>query len=313
MRRSKLLRAQIDKILLGDNPFIGVDHLSQERSREKGNLDKKKIAVIIRTALESGAQGLVCSAHPNIEMALNFMKEENYSGSFGVYLILPYAQSYVRLASEKGMMGLLNETFGKLSMKGKAKALVGGGLSALRSDPLKMMKTYLEAELSLFSKVLPKYAKLKSVFLHEILTELIISFELKDLAKEYFDFVKDSLGIMPGFVTRNFPRFVDFAEKVRFDMSDVVIMTPFNKIGFQMNPSKESCEKKLSAYPYLNVIAMSVMAAGYTNISDAIAYLSQWGTNVSCVVGVSTKEHARETFSKLKSVLYADYDRAISP
>ncbi|MGI0081628.1 MAG: hypothetical protein ACRECH_18665 [Nitrososphaerales archaeon] len=38
--------------------------------------------------------------------ALNFMKDENYSREFGVYLIVPDGQSYVRLASEKGMLGL---------------------------------------------------------------------------------------------------------------------------------------------------------------------------------------------------------------
>jgi hypothetical protein len=137
-------KTEIDKILLGDNPFIGVDHLSQERSRERGNqFNPEKIAEIIDSALLSGAQGLVCSAHPNMKRSLDFMRKENYSRSFGVYLIVPDAQSYVRLASEKGMVGLFNETFGKLSLKGKAKAVVGGGLSTLTSDPVKMIKTYL--------------------------------------------------------------------------------------------------------------------------------------------------------------------------
>jgi hypothetical protein len=301
------MKSNIDKILLGDNPFIGVDHLSQERSRERvGKFDSRMIAAVVDAALTAGAQGLVCSAHPSMKGTLDYMRVENYSKDFGVYLIVPDAQSYVRLASEKGMLGLLNETFGKLSLKGKAQALVGGGLSALTSDPTRMMKTYLDAEVSLFSKSLPKNAMMKSVFLHELLTELIVSFDMKNLAEEYVDFMKGSLGLVPGFVTRNFARFVSFASSAEIPMQDIVVLAPFNKVGFQMNPSREACERHLINHPALKVIAMSILAGGYCNVDEAIDYLSQLRGDISCVVGVSTEEHAAETFSKLKLSLHSE-------
>jgi hypothetical protein len=299
------VNSSVDRILLGDNPFIGVNHLSQERSRgSRGKLDSRYVAEVIDSALTAGAQGLVCSAHPVMKDALNYMREENYSKDFGIYLIVPDAQSYVRRASEKGVLGLLNETFGKLSLKGKAKAVVGGGLSALTSDPTKMMKTYLEAEVSLFSKSLPKNARVKSVFLHELLTELIISFKMRNLVEEYIDFMNESLNAMPGFVTRNFPRFVDFALSAEIPMQDIVVMTPFNKVGFQMNPSKGDCEQALFNHPSLNVIAMSVLASGYVSLASALEYIKSLNSQISCVVGVSTEEHARETFPQLRTLFY---------
>lgn len=305
--------SDVDRILIGDNPFIGVDHLSQERSREKKIIcDSVEIGRIIDCALSSGAEGVVCSAHPNMKDALGFLKKQEYAKEFGVYLIVPDVQSYVRLASERGMLGLINETFGKLSLTGKAKAAIGSGLSALTSNPKKLMKTYLNVEGSLFRKSLPKNAKLKSIFLHELITELIISFKMGDLAKEYVDFLSRSMKIKPGFVTRNFSKFVDFALEAKLPMSEIIVMSPFNSIGFQMNPNRESCEKKLTENPELNVIAMSVLAAGYTNISEAASYLSKLRSNVSCVVGVSTIEHAIETFSELKLVLHTDHRTAIS-
>ena len=297
----------IDKLLLGDNPFIGVDHLSQARLRErKAKLDSEKIARVVDSALTAGAQGLVCSAHPMMREVLNYMREEDYSKDFGIYLIVPDAQSYVRLASEKGMLGLLNETFGKLTLKGKAKAAVSGGVSALTSNPTRMMKTYLDAEVSLFSKSLPKNAKTKSVFLHELLTELIVSFEMKNLAEEYVDFTKRSLDVIPGFVTRNFARFVEFASSAHLPMGEIVVLAPFNRMGFQMNPSKEDCEQSLANSSELSVIAMSILAGGYCSVDEAILYLSKLRSGVSCVVGVSTEEHAAETFSKLKSKLHSE-------
>jgi hypothetical protein len=293
----------VDKLLLGDNPFIGVDHLSQERSRErKDKLDSEKIARVVDSALTAGAQGLVCSAHPMMKGALNYMRDSNYSKDFGIYLIVPDAQSYVRQASERGMLGLLNETFGKLSLTGKAKAVVGGSLSVLASDPTKIMKTYLDAEVSLFSKSLPKNARLKSLFLHELLTELIVSFDMKGLAEEYVDFVKESLGIIPGYVTRNFARFVDFASSTGISMRDIVVLTPLNKVGFQMNPTRQDCEQSLIYHPDLSVIAMSVLAGGYCSVEESIRYLLHLKRDVSCVVGVSTEEHAVETFTKFKQL-----------
>lgn len=298
------LDSPIDRLLLGDNTFIGVDHLSQERSRTRGmKFDSRRIAGVIDSALTSGAEGLVCSTHPNMERALSYMREEGYSRDFGIYLIVPDAQSYVRLASEKGVLGLFSEVFRKLSFKERAKVVVRGGISALTSDPAQMLKNYLDAEVSIFAKSIPKNAKIKSVILHELLTELIISFKIKGLAREYIDYVKCSLNSMPGFVTRNFARFVDFLPQTNFSMRDVVVLTPFNKVGFQMNPSREACEKSLSEVGDSRIIAMSILAAGYLSLDQATEYLKQLPRKVSCVAGVSTESHAKKTFSYLQEQL----------
>lgn len=294
----------IDKVLLGDNPFIGVSHLSQEDSREKSaSIDAEKIAGVMDSAFSSGAQGLICSAHPNIKNALAYLKAQNYEREFGIGLIVPDAQSYVRTASEKGMLGLMNETFGKLSLGGKMKVAVGGGMSALTLDPLRMMNTYLNMESSIFSSVIPSEAKLDSIFLHELLTELIVSFKLKQLAESYINHVCDSLHIVPGFVTRNFEKFVGFALDASLPIDKIRIMTPFNKAGFQMNPTRQACEEVISKIPSANIIAMSILASGYLRLEDAIEYLKKLPVSVSCVVGVSTESHAKETFSRLRSNL----------
>ncbi len=294
----------IDRILLGDNPFIGVNHLSQERTRESGiKFDSKKVARVINSALAAGAQGVVCSAHPNMRSALNQMREEGCQEHFGIYLIVPDAQSYVRTASEKGILGLLNETFGRLSLKGKTRAVVEGTFSALTSNPTKVMKTYLDADVSLFAKSIPSNVEVKSVILHELLTELIVSFRLKSLAKEYIDFVRDSLNAIPGFVTRNFARFAEFAASNDIPIRDIAILAPFNKVGFQMNPSRKLCEESLSKVPGSNVIAMSILASGFLGLQEAVDYLNQLDKSMSCVVGVSQEEHAQETFLYLRSHL----------
>ncbi|MHB1907781.1 MAG: hypothetical protein ACYCQJ_02780 [Nitrososphaerales archaeon] len=298
------MRSSIDRILVGDNPFIGVDHLSQERSREKGNRSNSaRIPRVIDTALEAGAQGLVCSAHPIMKDALADMRKMEYQKHFGVYLIVPDAQSYVRLASEKGMLGLVTDIFGKQTLKGKTRTLLRGSFSALTMDPKRLIAAYLNMEASIFAKSLPKNANLKSIFLHELLTELIVSFNMSDLVKTYIDFVRDSLNLIPGFVTRNFARFANTISSMDVDLQDIAVLTPFNKLGFQMNPNRESCEESLLRIPKAQIIAMSLLAAGYLSLNDATDYLTKLPRSVSCVVGVSTQAHAKETFSFLRDRL----------
>ena len=294
----------IDRLIIGDNAFNGVDHLSQERSREKAStLNAEIISGVIKVALDSGARGLSFSVTPNMYDVLQLLKNEEYEKEFGVYPILPDASSNVRIASEKGMVGMMTDLFGKMDLGTKAKSLIQGGLGALTMDPARIMKTYLNAQVSIFMGAAPKGAKLKAVFLHEIISDLMVSFQMKDLFREYVEFASDSLEASPGFVTRNFARFADFVAETGASQKDLVVMTPFNRAGFQMNPSRQSCEERLGKIPDVQVIAMSILASGYLKLDEAAQYLRGLPKSLSCVVGVSTASHAKETFSFLQSHL----------
>lgn len=134
-------------VLIGDNSFIGVSHLSQERARERiERLDVKSIVEIIETAVSCRATGYTFSTHPvNLQIVKALKGSGKIVDGFGLYPVLPYAQAYVRLANEKGMRGLVDETLSKLSLSDKAKALFKSGLSALRLDPLGMRKRRKES------------------------------------------------------------------------------------------------------------------------------------------------------------------------
>jgi hypothetical protein len=100
-------------------------------------------------------------------------------------------------------------------------------------------------------------------------------------------------------LTRNLARFVKFFEDSELSLEDVIIMTPLNKIDFQMNPSRESCETCLSHIPDSDVIAMSIMAGGYLALNEAVEYLRGLPNLSGIAVGVSSKEHAEKTFTRL--------------
>jgi uncharacterized protein (DUF486 family) len=111
------------------------------------------------------------------------------------------------------------------------------------------------------------------------------------------------LGIKPGFETRNFAYLVNKFKEWNIDFSEITIATPFNKIGFQMNPSRTECEKALAQVPESNVIAMSVLAAGYLKLPEAIEYIRGLTNLKGVVIGVSKEHHANETFKFLEEVV----------
>jgi len=84
------------------------------------------------------------------------------------------------------------------------------------------------------------------------------------------------------------------------DFKDVIVATPFNAVGFQMNPSREECEKAFVDADGADVIGMSILAAGYLKPTEAIDYIRNLPNFNGVVVGVSKEHHARETFKLLE-------------
>jgi hypothetical protein len=291
------------ELLLGDNPFNRVDHLSQERSRSRQSLDKGDIADIISTAIESGATGLTFSTTPKMLEVLSHMKVEGFSKKIRLYPLIPDVSSYFQLVSEKGMLGALMGKLSELNTGSKVRSILGGGWGLMARDPERILRAYVKAEGSLVEAVLPIGAGIESVFLHEIGTDLMVSLNMTSLFETYCRIVEDGLNVAPGFVTRNFPRFINFIRGNDFGLKEYFVLTPFNSMGFQMNPNRQDCETALGDAKGANVIAMSILAGGYLGLDDAVQYIVRLPSEVSCVVGVSTTSHARETFSTLREKL----------
>ena len=278
-----------------------MSHLSQERARDRTDkLNIESIVEVICSALSCGATGYTFSTHPTNSKILNALGASGkVQGQFDLYPVVPYAEGYVRLANEKGMTGLVNEFLSRLSLSDKAKLLVEGGFSALRLDPAGMLRAYVDAELKGYLSAKPKNATLRSVLLHEVPTDLCLGFQETRLLNLFARHVRENYHVKPGFVTYNLVRFVRLFEEAGLSLKDVLIMTPFNRIGFQMSPSRESCELCLSNLSEGEVIAMSIMAGGFLKLNEAIKYIQGMAKLSGIAVGASSVEHAADTFSKL--------------
>jgi hypothetical protein len=292
-------------LLIGDNPFHGISHLSQERARVRGNTSThfENAANLVLTSLQNGANGFMFSVSETTLAILSEIHKKERINSLSLYAIVPYAYEYVRLATKVGgISGLAKKLAKEITVSRNMKTAVLGLRGVMRADPAALLKAYLNYEISRIKSATGKQANLHSVMLHEVVTDMALAINLEWLFKVYVDFTSKQ-GIMPGFNTGNFPYFVNKFKEWDMDLSKIVIAAPFNRVGFQMNPSKEECEKTLESIPESTVIAISILAAGYLNLSEAAEYVATLPNIGGVAVGISKEKHAYETFRIIKEKL----------
>jgi hypothetical protein len=288
-------------LLVGDNPFHNISHLSQERARARRDAltYPEYAANLVITSLENGANGFMFSVSETTLSILREIREKGEIERLSLYAIVPYAFEYVRLANQVGGIPGLAKKFAKeIAMSGNVKAVAMGLKGVMRADPISLMKTYLSYEISRMRSSASKQANLCSVLLHEVITDMALALNLDWLFKSYVDFML-KLGVTPGFNTGNFSYLVKKFREWSVDLREVTIAAPFNKVGFQMNPSRQKCEKALADIPEPTVLAISILAAGYLSPTDAIKYVAALPNIKGVAVGVSKESHARETFRLL--------------
>ena len=290
-------------LLVGDNPFHNISHLSQERARARTEdpSDPKFAASLIMAAMDNGANGFFFSVS---ETTLSILKELDVQGVLGrlhLYPMVPYALEYVRLATQRGGIPSLAKKLGwEMVKSGNVEALFFFVKGAWSGDLATLMKMYLAYELSRIRDSVKSKVKFDAVFLHQLITDMALALNLERLIKSYIEYLLHKK-ITPGFNTGNFAFLVNKFVEWNIDLSKIIIAAPFNKVGFQVTPSIEECEKALRLLPQPNVIAISILAAGYINPKEAIEYIAALPNIKGVAIGVSKEKHA--SIFKLSSQL----------
>jgi len=292
------------ELLVGDNAFHGISHLSQQRARERSIKDNPSnveyATKLVKLSLQNGANGFMFSVS---NTTLSILKALDHDEKPDLYAIVPYAYEYVRLATQVGgISGLAKQISRQIIFSRNIVTVAPNLIGLIRVNPSAFLKTYLIYEISRIKSAAGKDAKLKSVLLHEVITDMALALDLDWFFKSYVKFFSKSK-IRPGFETRNFPYLIQKLNEWQIDLNKITITASFNKVGFQMNPSKVDCENALMAASGAQVIAMSILAAGYLAPSEAVTYIANLPNIQLIVVGVSKERQACETFNLLKKTL----------
>jgi hypothetical protein len=275
------------ELILGHNQFIGISHISEDRSREREKKFSKieNIYNVAENASELGYKGMIIETHPRMIEFFNYY-QKNQTFDMDFYLQVPYVVGYVKKMNEKGITGLLSDLMGQTGFIGAGGFALKGASNFLKRDYMALAMSILKLEVSPFDDV-----NIKSLLLHNVFTDLLLSLKIEDAFIKYESYVKDELGIDPGLITLNFPMLKNSLDS--WNIKPKYVMTPLNPSGYDMNPTKEDVEESIMNYNG-NVIAMNVLGGGAFSVKQSHSYIKSFDKINQCVIGASSEAHLRE-------------------
>ena len=283
----------IDKVVFGDNQFFGINHMSQEKAQQLAEqfFDINNIFKVYEAAFDAGVNAIMLNSNDRAaEICNHFRNNASTNSQLSWYPSIPYPHKYANLVAEKGILPAINSILFKDNSALKSFGMITqGGLALVSKDVIKLMKMLIDIEMQIF-----KGLNVKVVFLQNIITDLILGFDLKDIFYEYCEHIRKKHGALPGLITQNMPhlrkRLMDWG------IEGVVICTSFNKIGYLMSPNIEAYEEaiKQNNPKQYQIMAMSTLASGAIPPHAAYQFINSQNIQ-SVVFGASSKKHIDET------------------
>jgi hypothetical protein len=277
----------MDRVIFGDNQFFGVDHLSEERARQKEQRfkDTREIIKVLDAAHEVGIRTFMCTTYSRIEeICKHFRANPAKYDDWKIYPCMPYAHKYANAVTEMGIGGALNHFTGGNVMD----SIVKGGKAVVQRDAFKMMQMLVDAEMAMFSGV-----NTGVIFLQNVITDLLMGLGMDEFFYHYAEYVKEKYNAEPGFITMNLPLAVERLEKSGIDKP--IVCASLNKIGFRMTGGIDANEAMLAS-GRVRGIAMQVLAAGAVRPKDAMEYICPLTGVESVLFGASSHGHIKETY-----------------
>ncbi|MBW8041248.1 MAG: hypothetical protein FVQ85_14765 [Planctomycetes bacterium] len=276
----------MDRIIFGDNQFFGVNHMSEEKARAQSMRfrDTRAIMNVLDIAYSVGIRTFMCTTHDSIAEICNHIRAnpKRYA-DFKFYPGMPYAHKYANAVTESGMIGALKR-FVPGSIIG---TVLKGGKAVATRDFIAMMKILIDTEMKMFAGL-----NTEVIFLQNVMTDLLLGLNLKEIFVAFSDHVKKKYRAEPGFFTMNLPRLLTLLEDCGIE--NPIICSSINKIGFRMCGGRELYEKVIRENEF-RPIAMSVLASGAISPEEALEYICNKKQIRSIVFGASTRAHIEQT------------------
>lgn len=287
----------IDQIILGDNQFFGVNHMSEARGMETREQfkDINEIKKMLYYAMDLGVKGVFFSTHPDIYKITDMMREDHkLREHFHIYVNVPYIVKYISMVNTVGPVGTVQAMLQGKDAKSNLKFFAEGAKNLFTTDYIGLAMQLVEIEAAPFHDL-----NVKAVLLHNSLCDLALAYGMGGVIKSFDEHVRKKLGVLPGYGTQNYPAFAEFLKKAGLEGS--FVMTAVNKMGFYMNPGKQAYEEAFKKDGH-TVLAMATLASGRLKPQEAYEYLAKIGVR-HVVVGLSSEEHAQETFSTIRKYM----------
>lgn len=285
----------IDKIIFGDNQFFGINHMSQEKAQQLSEkfYDISNIFKVYDYAFDAGIRAIMLNSNDRAKEICSYFRT-NHTKYMDInwYPSIPYPHKYANLISEKGIIPTINDVlFKDNTALGFLGLMAKGGAAVLGKDAVKIMQMLIDIEIRMF-----KGLNIKVIFLQNIITDLLLGYEIKEIFVEYCEYIRKKYKVLPGFITQNMP--ILKLKLMEWGIEDIVICSSFNKIGYLMSPDINSyihTAERNDASKY-QLMAMSTLASGAIPAKEAYDFINLQKLQ-SVVFGASSKAHIKETIS----------------
>jgi hypothetical protein len=277
----------MDRVLIGDNQFFGINHMSEERARAQAMRfqDIGAVLEVLDTAYTEGIKTFMCTTHERIaEVCAHFRANREKYPDYKFYPCMPYAHKYANAATEHGVIGAIRSF---LPEQHAFAALLSGGISLARKDIEGLAALLIDAEMKMFAGLATPV-----ILLQNVATDFLLGLGFGEALRIFADHVRTRYQAEPGFITMNAPRLLAALQKL--GVADPIICTNINSIGFRMCGGIPAYEE-LMTHGNCRLIAMSVFASGALPARQALEYVCRFPQIRSIVFGASSRAHIAQT------------------
>ena len=259
------------KVILGDNPFFGVNHASGSLEPLPETERFSRASEVVSRFESLGGNVMMLTNHPSASRLMDRLGAE-LSSELDIALVLPYPHKYNDLVASHGYIGLANKI-----LRSNLLSLLMAMLYFLIGLNYRkwLLRALLFSELKEFSKY---RERVKYVCLHNILTDMFIAGSNDRLLSDFVDLVQE-MGLEPVLITQN-PK----AAALAIGRSDYTLCFSLNPTGYMVNPTVTEVVDFLKSMTKdrPSVWAMQILASGVATTQDALDFLK----DISVVDGI---------------------------
>jgi hypothetical protein len=277
----------MDRVLLGDNQFFGINHMSEERARTQAMQfrDAASIIKVLDLAYAEGIRTFMCTTHERVaEVCDHIRANRDRYMDYKFYPCMPYAHKYANAATELGVIGAIRSFLPEGNALG---TLLSGGVSVARKDIEGLAALLIDAEMKMFAGL-----DTPVILLQNVATDFLLGLGFVDAFRIFAEHVRYRYDAEPGFITMNAPRLLARLEKV--GIANPIICANINQLGFRMCGGRLAYEDMMT-HGSCRLIAMSVLASGALSAQQALEYVCKYPRIESIVFGASNRSHIAQT------------------
>lgn len=284
---NSLKQKHMDRILFGDNQFFGINHVSDEKSRQLSIQFRKDAAVlkILKSVQQNAINTFMCTTHDRMIDLSRAMEQDIDLKHMNIYPCLPYAHKYANAVTELGIMGTVKQYVPGNFMN----SLLKGGVAYLSKDYIAMMELMVDAELKMF-----KNTTTPVIFLQNVVTDLLLGLGMGKVLKAFHDHIRRKYNVEAGFITMNLPKLTELL--IANGIEHPIICSSINLDGFRMSGGKTVYELYLEKGRSRN-IAMQIFSGGSAAPEQSIQYICSLPNIQSILFGSSSPNNISKTAS----------------